>query len=65
MGLHWKEVIDSVFAKTPTYSPVVLSALKNALLRPCAVALIKVFLHNPVQGQCFSVPLFQQVVVAC
>lgn len=42
-GSTLEEVIDSVFA--PRSSHEMLSVLKNALLRPCAVALIKVFLH--------------------
>ena len=52
-GSTLEEVIDSVFAKAPKNSPEVLAMLKNAVLQPCAVALIKVFLHELVQGQCF------------
>lgn len=52
-GSTLEEVIDSVFAKAPKNSPEVLSMLKNAVLRPCAVALIKVFLHEHVQSQWF------------
>ena len=54
--------MDSVFAKTPRNSPEMLTTLRNALLQPCAVALIKVFLRDPVQGQCFSVASVQQLL---
>lgn len=59
-GSTLEEVIDSVFGKTPKNSHEVLSMLTNALLQPCAVALIKVSLHDPVQPVSASVALVQQ-----
>lgn len=42
LGSTLEEVIDSVFHQRPVNSPAMLVTLTNALLRPCAIALIKV-----------------------
>jgi len=44
LGSTIEEVIDSVFHQRPVNSPAMLVTLTNALLRPCAIALIKVAL---------------------
>ncbi len=44
LGSTLEEVADSVFHQRPVNSPAMLVTLTNALLRPCAIALIKVAL---------------------
>ncbi len=44
LGSTIEEVVNSVFHQRPVNSPAMLVTLTNALLRPCAIALIKVAL---------------------
>ena len=44
LGSTIEEVVNSVFHQRPVNSPAMLVTLTHALLRPCAIALIKVAL---------------------
>ena len=50
LGSTLEEVVDSVFHQRPVNSPAVQVTLTNALLRPCAIALIKVTLQTLLLG---------------
>ncbi|DBA94255.1 hypothetical protein WJX77_008410 [Trebouxia sp. C0004] len=54
LGSTLEEVVDSVFRQQPVNSPAMLVTLTNALLRPCAVALIKAVHQMHSRGFCHA-----------
>lgn len=54
LGSTLEEVVDSVFHQRPVNSPAMLVTLTHALLRPCAIALIKAVHQMHSRGFCHA-----------